>query len=86
VLFFSKIWNSTNGQNIHVLPSVEDAEVTGILFSDKGVITIGWSRKIVKYPDIISEVNIHLSWLFLSIIFQDRVDDEKNIMEVFKIY
>ena len=52
-----KIWNSANGQNLHVLPSVEDAEITGILFSDKGVITVGWSRKIVKYPDIISEVN-----------------------------
>jgi hypothetical protein len=51
-----KIWNSANGQNLHVLPSVEDAEITGILFSDKGVITVGWSRKIVKYPEIISEV------------------------------
>jgi WD40 repeat protein len=51
-----KIWNSANGQNLHVLPSVEDAEITGILFSDKGVITVGWSRKIIKYPDIISEV------------------------------
>ena len=53
---FDQIWNSANGQNLHVLPSVEDAEITGILFSDKGVITVGWSRKIVKYPDIISEV------------------------------
>ncbi len=58
--FLLKIWNSTNGQNLHILPNVEDAEITGILFSDKGVITVGWSRKIVKYPDIISEVNIYL--------------------------
>ena len=51
-----QIWNSASGQNLHVLPSVEDAEITGIVFADKGVITVGWSRKIVKYPDIISEV------------------------------
>jgi len=54
--FVFKIWNSSNGQNLLILPSVEDAEITGILFTDKGVITVGWSRKIVKYPDIISEV------------------------------
>lgn len=54
--FVLQIWNSASGQNLHVLPSVEDAEITGILFADKGVITVGWSRKIVKYPDIISEV------------------------------
>ena len=59
-----KIWNSANGQNLHVLPSVEDAEITGILFSDKGVITVGWSRKIVKYPDIISEVNDRVNFVF----------------------
>lgn len=58
-LFF-KIWNSANGLNLHVLPSVEDAEITGILFTDKGIITVGWSRKIVKYPDIIAEVMIPL--------------------------
>ena len=51
-----QVWNSANGQNLHVLPSVEDVEITGILFTDKGLITVGWSRKIVKYPDIISEV------------------------------
>ncbi len=56
LLLFVQIWNSASGQNLHVLPSVEDAEITGILFADKGVITVGWSRKIVKYPDIISEV------------------------------
>jgi len=56
---FVKIWNSASGQNLHVLPSVEDAEITGILFADKGVISVGWSRKIVKYPDIISEVRNH---------------------------
>ena len=54
--FILQIWNSASGQNLHVLPSVEDAEITGIIFADKGVITVGWSRKIVKYPDIISEV------------------------------
>lgn len=59
--FIFKIWNSTNGLNLHVLPSVEDAEITGIVFTDKGVISVGWSRKIVKYPDIISEVNIHFN-------------------------
>ena len=52
-----EIWNSGNGQNIRVLPTVEDAEITGIIFVDKGIITVGWSRKIVKYSDIISEVN-----------------------------
>ncbi|CAF3496897.1 unnamed protein product [Rotaria socialis] len=62
-----KIWNSANGLNLHILPSVEDAEITGILFTDKGVITVGWSRKIVKYPDIISE---------------DRADDQKNASEL----
>jgi hypothetical protein len=63
-----KIWNSANGQNLHVLPSVEDAEITGIVFADKGIITVGWSRKIVKYPDIISEVNNHFFFIlfFLS--------------------
>ncbi|CAF0886081.1 unnamed protein product [Rotaria sordida] len=62
-----KIWNSANGLNLHILPSVEDAEITGILFTDKGVITVGWSRKIVKYPDIVSE---------------DRTDDQKNTVEL----
>ena len=52
-----EIWNSGNGQNIRVLPTVEDAEITGIMFVDKGIISVGWSRKIVKYADIISEVN-----------------------------
>jgi hypothetical protein len=52
-----KIWNSSNGQSLQVLPSVEDAEITGMVFSDKGLIAVGWSRKIVKYPDIISEVS-----------------------------
>lgn len=64
-----QIWNSANGQNLHVLPSVEDAEITGILFSDKGVITVGWSRKIVKYPDIISEVEYRFDFHF-----DDRFD------------
>ena len=59
-MYIIKIWNSASGQNLHVLPSVEDAEITGIVFADKGIITVGWSRKIVKYPDIISEVNQHL--------------------------
>ncbi len=58
---FLKIWNSANGQNLHILPNVEDAEVTGILFSDKGLIAVGWSRKIIKYPDIISEVRSYFS-------------------------
>ncbi|CAF3733415.1 unnamed protein product [Rotaria sordida] len=62
-----KIWNSANGQNIHILPSVQDAEITGILFFDKGIITVGWSRKIVKYPDIISE---------------DINDDQMNTVEL----
>ncbi|CAF3442031.1 unnamed protein product [Rotaria sp. Silwood1] len=62
-----KIWNSANGLNLHVLPSAEDAEITGILFTDKSLITVGWSRKIVKYPDIISE---------------DRIDDQKNAVEL----
>jgi hypothetical protein len=53
-----KIWNSANGQNLHVLPRAEDAEITGIAFIDNGIVTVGWSRKIVKYPDIISDVNI----------------------------
>lgn len=57
--YTSKIWNSANGQNLLVLPSVQDAEITGILFYDKGLISVGWSRKIVKYPDIISEVRTH---------------------------
>ena len=56
LLCLLKIWNSASGQNLHVLPNVEDAEITGILFSDKGLITVGWSRKIVKYPDIVPEV------------------------------
>ncbi|CAF1286705.1 unnamed protein product [Adineta steineri] len=50
-----KIWNSANGQSLHVLPSVEDAEITGIVFADKGIITVGWSRKIVKYAHFISD-------------------------------
>ncbi|CAF4611135.1 unnamed protein product [Rotaria sp. Silwood1] len=60
-----KIWNSANGQNLLTLPSVQDAEITGILFFDKGIITVGWSRKIVKYIDIISEFVVpkaDLSW------------------------
>ncbi|CAF2653059.1 unnamed protein product [Rotaria sp. Silwood2] len=60
-----KIWNTANGQNLLILPSVQDAEITGILFFDKGIITVGWSRKIVKYPDIISELVVpkaDLSW------------------------
>ncbi|CAF2508274.1 unnamed protein product [Rotaria sp. Silwood2] len=51
-----KIWNSANGQNFHVLASVEDAEITGIVFADKGIITVGWLRKIVIYSDIVSEL------------------------------
>jgi hypothetical protein len=61
---FVQIWNSASGQNLHVLPSVEDAEITGILFADKGLITVGWSRKIVKYPDIISEVRNHFYFTY----------------------
>ncbi|CAF0961507.1 unnamed protein product [Rotaria magnacalcarata] len=60
-----KLWNSANGQNLLVLPSVQDAEITGIIFFDKGIITVGWSRKIVKYPDIISELVVpkaDLTW------------------------
>jgi hypothetical protein len=62
---FLKIWNSANGQSLHVLPRAEDAEITGILFSDKGLITVGWSRKIVKYPEIISEVRYDFYFEFV---------------------
>ncbi|CAF1529734.1 unnamed protein product [Adineta ricciae] len=60
-----KIWNSANGQSLHTLPNVEDAEITGILFADKDIITVGWSRKIVKYPHFVSDVVLpkaDLSW------------------------
>jgi WD40 repeat protein len=57
---FVKIWNSANGQNLCVLPSVEDAEITGIVFADKGIITVGWSRKIVKYAHVVSDVRNHI--------------------------
>ncbi|CAF1133494.1 unnamed protein product, partial [Didymodactylos carnosus] len=60
-----KIWNAVNGHNIHILIGVDDSEITGIIFIDKRLITVGWSRKIVKYPDIISEMSIpkpDLTW------------------------
>ncbi len=65
---FIKIWNSANGQSLCVLPSVEDAEITGIVFADKGIITVGWSRKIVKYAHVISDVRNHL-FFFKYILF-----------------
>ncbi|CAF1126522.1 unnamed protein product [Rotaria sordida] len=57
--------NSANEQSFHVLASVEDAEITEIAFADKGIITVGWFKKIFNYSDIISDLVVSkadLSW------------------------
>ncbi|CAF3564918.1 unnamed protein product [Rotaria sordida] len=59
--------NSANEQSFHVLASVEDAEITEIAFADKGIITVGWFKKIFNYSDIISD---------------DIIDDQTNTVEL----
>jgi len=47
-----KVWNFQNGNCLHELEAVGEAEVTGVSsFRENTVIAVGWSRKIVLYDD-----------------------------------
>ncbi|XP_076809582.1 cilia- and flagella-associated protein 337-like isoform X1 [Clavelina lepadiformis] len=47
-----KVWNFQNGNCLHELEAVEEAEVTGILsFQERNILSVGWSRKIAIYDD-----------------------------------
>ena len=53
-----QVWNFQNGNCLHELEAVGEAEVTGVSsFRENTVIAVGWSRKIVLYDDSDADVS-----------------------------
>nr|XP_026689544.1 WD repeat-containing protein on Y chromosome isoform X2 [Ciona intestinalis] len=47
-----KVWSFQNGNCLHELEPLEEAEVTGVLsFQDRTILAVGWNRRIVIYDD-----------------------------------
>ncbi|MFT7804220.1 WD repeat-containing protein on Y chromosome-like [Arapaima gigas] len=60
------VWNIVNGQNVHKLEPVAEAEVTGVVcLPDNKLLAVGWSQRIAQY-NITDLKNIYvqadLSW------------------------
>ena len=56
-----QVWNYQNGNCLHELDAVDDAEVTGVAsFHENTIISVGWSRKIVTYDDSDTDVRLVL--------------------------
>ena len=56
------MWNFQNGHNINQFEPIAEAEITGLvsLGKKKGMLAVGWSRKIAFYDDRDSDVSIEL--------------------------
>lgn len=53
-----KVWNMVNGQNILTYPALYKSEITALVNLDgaKIMLSVGWSKKIIKYPTEFGEV------------------------------
>ncbi|XP_029102819.1 WD repeat-containing protein on Y chromosome [Scleropages formosus] len=61
-----KVWNVINGQNLHKLEAIAEAEVTGVIcLPDNKLLAVGWSQQITQYnitdPNVVY-IQADLSW------------------------
>lgn len=65
---FFQIWNFQNGNCLHELEAVDEAEVTAVIaFQDRTILAVGWSRLISMYddadPDVRNNIDYHIQCL-----------------------